>query len=75
MPGGHLAVLGLAAGFCLFILGLSYLFRPGLVLRFNAFMRNFFFHDSFVLLDRRRIGFVLLVVSFFMMLLALRSSY
>jgi hypothetical protein len=65
-------LLLLLAGFGMFILGLGYLFKPQLVLRFNAFVRETFFKDSVVLLSHRRIGIMLLLVSFIFLVLTLR---
>ena len=63
----------LILGFFLFILGLGYLYKPQLILRFNAFFRDTFFKDSIVLLSNRRIGLILLMLSFILLLITLRG--
>jgi hypothetical protein len=62
----------LVIGFALFTLGLGYLFQPNLVLRFNAFIRDTFFKDSIVLLSHRRVGIILLLISFIFLALILQ---
>lgn len=47
------------AGLCFVFLSLSYLYRPGWILRFNTLGRALFFNDSYVLLYRRRWGLLL----------------
>ncbi|OGR90721.1 MAG: hypothetical protein A2992_08540 [Elusimicrobia bacterium RIFCSPLOWO2_01_FULL_59_12] len=66
-------LLLLIVGFLLFLLGLGYLFRPQLVLRFNAFMRDAFFKDSVVLLSNRRVGILLLLLSFILLVFTGRN--
>ena len=66
-----MAFLLLIVGFVLFALGLGYLFQPQLILRFNALMRDAFFKDSVVLLSHRRVGTVLLLLSFILLALTL----
>ncbi|MEK6543574.1 MAG: hypothetical protein AABZ44_03975 [Elusimicrobiota bacterium] len=44
----------------LILSGTMYLFRPQRVFKFNAVMRDMFFNDAFVSLNRRRIGGFLL---------------
>jgi len=68
-----MALLQLIIGFVLFALGLGYLFLPQYVLRFNAFMRDTFFKDSVVLLSNKRVGTLLLLLSFIFLMLTLRS--
>jgi len=51
-------------GLVLFCVGLGYVFQPGLILKMNAFVRDTFFKDSVVLLYNRRVGVVLLLISF-----------
>jgi hypothetical protein len=55
-------LLRVSLGFLLIFLGLGYLFDQKSILRFNAFMRELLFRDSYVLLRGRRIGILLLVV-------------
>jgi hypothetical protein len=64
-----LIVIGLA----LFMLGFCYLFKPHLIIRLNAFMRDTFFKDSVVYLSNRRIGGLLLLMSFLLLVLVLSN--
>ena len=64
-----MAILQLIIGFAMFILGLGYLFKPQVILVFNAFMRDTFFKDSIVLLSNRRVGILLLLLSFILLAL------
>ncbi len=59
-------------GFIFFVLGLGYLFAPQWILRFNAFMRDTFFKDSVVLLSHKRIGVLLVLLSFIFLMLTQR---
>ena len=65
-------LLRLSLGFLLVVLGLGYLFDRKAILRLNAFMRDNFFRDSYVLLNGKRIGYSLLFIGF--LLLVLTSS-
>jgi hypothetical protein len=69
-----MAFILLVIGFALFVLGLGYLYRPQWVLRFNAFFRDTFFKDSIVLLSNRRVGMLLLLLSFIFLALTLRIN-
>ena len=62
-------------GFLLLVLGLGYLSDPKAILRFNATMRDYFFKDAHVLLHGRRIGVLLLVVGFLLLLLGYNSPF
>jgi len=68
-----MAFLLLIVGFFLFILGLGYLFSPRLILRFNAFARDTFFKDSVVLLNNQRIGTILLLIAFVLIVFSQHS--
>jgi hypothetical protein len=57
-------------GVVLFLAGLLYLLKPQLVLRLNAFFRDTLFKDSIVLLNNRRVGTTLLLVSLVLLLLS-----
>lgn len=56
-------------GMLLVVLGLGYLFHPESIIKFNAFMRENIFKDTHVLLSSKRIGSVLLVVGFILLIL------
>jgi len=66
-----MAIVLLIIGLFLFILGLGYLYRPQLVLQFNAFFRDTFFKDSIVLLSNRRVGLGLFLISFILISIAI----
>ena len=68
----YMAPLLLIVGFSLFLLGIGYLFMPQVILRFNAFVRDTFLKDSIVLLSHRRVGIILLLISFIVLTLTLR---
>jgi hypothetical protein len=67
-----MAFVQLIIGFILFVLGIGYLFRPQLILRLNAFIRDNFLKDSIVLLSHRRIGMMLLLLSFILIAMTLK---
>ena len=66
-------LLRLSLGFLLFILGLGYLFQPKTILRFNAYMRDLLFNDSRVVLGNKRIGALLILISFLLLALSIRQ--
>src|SRR5688572_2609793 len=51
------------AGLAFLFLSLCYLYRPAIVLRFNALGRSLVFNDSYVLLYRRRWGIMLFLAA------------
>jgi hypothetical protein len=48
---------------CLF-LGLGYLYRPDLIERMNAVLRDYLLNDAYIALERRKWGMFFLLVSF-----------
>jgi hypothetical protein len=68
-----MALVKLLIGFLLFLLGLGYLFQPQLILRLHAFIRENFLKDSVVLLSHRRIGILLLLLSFILLAITLKT--
>lgn len=60
----HLLVGGL-----FFLLGLGYLYRPDLIERMNALLREYLLNDAHIALERRKWGvfFLLLAFLFFYM--------
>jgi uncharacterized protein YjeT (DUF2065 family) len=66
-------LLRLSLGFLLIVLGLGYLFDPKAILRLNATMRDIFFKDSYVLLDGKRIGSLLLLIGFILLALGYKT--
>ena len=62
-------LLRLLLGFLLVVIGAGYLLDPKAILRFNAFMRDRLFKDSYVLLDGKRIGYLLIIIGFILLAL------
>jgi hypothetical protein len=54
----------LGIGFLSLLLGLGYLYRPDLIERMNAVLREYFLNDAYIALERRKWGFFFLLVSF-----------
>lgn len=46
------------------LLGLGYLYRPDLIERMNAVLRDYFLNDAYIALERRKWGMFFLLVSF-----------
>ena len=53
-------VVGLLCG----LLGLGYLYRPDLIERMNAVLRDYLLNDSYIALERRKWGMFFLLVAF-----------
>lgn len=53
-------IIGLISG----LLGLGYLYRPDLIERMNAVLRDYLLNDAYIALERRKWGMFLLLVSF-----------
>ena len=62
-------LLRLFVGVLLVVLGLGHLFHPESIINFNSFMRDYVFKDTYVLLSNRRIGSILLVIGFILLIL------
>jgi len=60
MTPGFKIFVGIAAG----LLGLGYLYRPDLIERMNAVLRDYFLNDAHIALERRKWGMFFLLVSF-----------
>lgn len=58
------AILTLAAGVFFGMLGLGYLYRPDLIERMNAVLRNYILNDAYIALERRKWGMFFLLMSF-----------
>jgi hypothetical protein len=63
-------LLRLSLGFLLVVVGLGYLVDPKAILRFNAFMRDTLFKDSYVLLNGKKIGTFLVLLGFILLALS-----
>jgi hypothetical protein len=53
-------IIGLICGF----LGLGYLYRPDLIERMNAVLRDYVLNDAYIALERRKWGMFFLLISF-----------
>ena len=53
-------VVGLLSG----LMGLGYLYRPDLIERMNAVLRDYVLNDAYIALERRKWGMFFLLVSF-----------
>ncbi len=51
-------------GIVFFVLGLGYLYRPDLIERMNAVLREYLLNDAYIALERRKWGFFFLLISF-----------
>jgi hypothetical protein len=60
-------LLRLSFGFLMVVVGLGYLVDPKAILRFNAFMRDSLFKDSYVLLNGKKIGSLLVLLGFLLL--------
>jgi hypothetical protein len=67
-------LLRMSLGFLFVVVGLGYLLDPKAILRLNAVMRDYFFRDSHVLLNGKRIGGWLLILGFILLALGYRSQ-
>jgi len=66
-------LLRLSLGFLLLILGMGYLFDPKAIMRLNAFVRDNLFKDSHVLLNGKRIGYILLFLGFILLIFSFKT--
>ena len=57
-------LLKIAVGLASFVLGLGYLYRPDLIERMNAVLRDYLLNDAYIALERRKWGMFFLLVAF-----------
>lgn len=57
-------LLKIAVGLLFGLLGLGYLYRPDLIERMNAVLRDYLLNDSYIALERRKWGMFFLLLSF-----------
>lgn len=62
-------VLGAVA----FLLGLGYLYRPDLISRMNALLREYFLNDAYIALERRKWGILFLLIGFLFLYMGVTS--
>lgn len=53
-------IIGILSG----VLGLGYLYRPDLIERMNAVLRDYVLNDAYIALERKKWGMFFLLVSF-----------
>jgi len=58
-----LRVLEVLIGLLFLIISLGYLYRPTIILRFNAWGRKYLFNDQLLVTQRKKIGVILLIIS------------
>jgi hypothetical protein len=66
----NMFLLRVSVGGLFVVFGLAYLFHQNSIIRFNAFMRDYVFKDTYVLLGSKRIGSLLIMIGFVLLLLA-----
>jgi hypothetical protein len=54
----------LFVGLASLMLGLGYLYRPDLIERMNALLREYFLNDAYIALERKKWGAFFLLVAF-----------
>jgi hypothetical protein len=54
----------LGAGVFFALLGLGYLYRPDLIERLNAVLRNYLLNDAYIALERKKWGSFFLLIAF-----------
>ena len=71
MPTGVLCKL--VVGAVCFLLGLGYLYRPDLIERMNAFLRETLLNDAYIALERRKWGAFFLLIGFLFLYMGLTA--
>ncbi len=56
--------LQIAVGVASGLIGLGYLYRPDLIERMNALLRDYILNDAYIALERRKWGIFFLLISF-----------
>jgi hypothetical protein len=60
-------------GLLSFLLGLGYLYRPDLIERMNAFLRETLLNDAHIALERRKWGAFFLLIGFLFLYMGLTA--
>ncbi len=68
-----IAVLLVAAGAVCFLLGLGYLYRPDIIGRMNAILRDYLLNDAYIALERKKWGAFFLLLSFLFLYMGLSA--
>ena len=62
-------------GCAFFVLGLGYLYRPDLIERMNALLREYLLNDAHIALERRKFGVFFLLLSFLFLYMGYVALY
>lgn len=65
--------LKIAAGVACFLLGLGYLYRPDVIGRMNALLRDYLLNDAYIALERKKWGAFFLLLSFLFLYMGLAA--
>ncbi len=66
-------LLKIAAGLLSFLLGLGYLYRPDLIERMNAILREYLLNDAYIALERKKWGAFFLLIGFLFLYMGLTA--
>lgn len=58
------ALIKIVGGLICLVLGLGYLYRPDLITRMNALLREYILNDAHIALERKKWGIFFLLMSF-----------
>ena len=64
------ALFKIIVGLFFFLLGLGYLYKPSVIERINAILRETLLNDAYIALERRKWGVFFLLVSFLFLFMA-----
>ena len=67
------AAAKILVGLVSFLLGMGYLYRPDLIWRMNALLREYFLNDAHIALERKKWGLFFLLVAFFFLYVGVKG--
>ncbi|OIO10832.1 MAG: hypothetical protein AUJ52_03275 [Elusimicrobia bacterium CG1_02_63_36] len=67
--------LTITVGLFFFLLGLGYLYKPSVIERINAILRETLLNDAYIALERRKWGVFFLLLSLLFLYLGYASLY
>jgi uncharacterized protein YjeT (DUF2065 family) len=65
--------LKIAVGVVCLLLGMGYLYRPDLIERMNALLRDYLLNDAYIALERRKWGAFFLLIGFLFLYMGLSA--
>lgn len=65
----------ISAGILFLFMGLGYLYRPDLISRMNAVLRDYFLNDSYMALERKKWGLFFLLMSLLFLYMGYTGTY